>query len=107
MNQFFRSVIHRHVQKIRQQNASKSRKKMKKPKELPKIKEEQILPTPILITAPQPVNILQLREEVTKYKERLQKAINASRAGVSIKRSSKTYDVTVDAIERNLQGFKR
>lgn len=112
---YCRSVIHRHVQRIRQENSarSRSRKKIKtpkKPREIKEIKDEPVvpqLPRPILIAAPQPVNILQLREEVTKYKERLQKAINACRDGSSVKKSSKTYDVTADAIERNLQGFKR
>lgn len=55
-----------------------------------------------------PVNIMQLREEQNKYKERLQKAITACRnEDTSIKKASKLYEVPMDAIERNLQGYKK
>lgn len=55
-----------------------------------------------------PVNLMQLREEQNKYKERLQKAITACRnEDTSIKKASKMYDVPMDAIERNLQGYKK
>ena len=51
---------------------------------------------------------MQLREEQNKYKERLQKAITACRnEDTSIKKASKLYEVPMDAIERNLQGYKK
>ncbi|CAO1412460.1 unnamed protein product [Diamesa tonsa] len=99
-----RSVIHRHVQRIRdnEEEARPHKKKIHK----------KITPLATVTTAGLPpilpVNMMQLREEQNKYKERLQKAITACRnEDTSIKKASKLYDVPMDAIERNLQGYKK
>jgi transposase len=90
-----RSVIHRHVQKIRklQQESAGKKKKQKK------VKVELLQ---------QPPNIMQLREELNRFKERLQKAINACRnEGMHIKKASKFFDIPIESIERNLKGCSR
>lgn len=95
-----RSVIHRHVQRIRSQqeeNAVKKRKSKKVKIESQTVQQPQ-----------QPPNIMQLREELTKFKERLQKAINACRnEGMYVKKAAKIFDVPIESIERNLKGFNR
>lgn len=106
-----RSVIHRHVQRIRreQEGQASKKRKPKKSEEMPL--EEMISPQSCSsqqLSSAAPVNIVQLREELNKFKERLQKAINACRNdGVHVKKASKMFDVPAESIERNLKGFKR
>lgn len=53
------------------------------------------------------MNLTQLREEQNRFKKRLQEAINSCRdSGNSVKKASKIFGVPVQAIERNLRGFK-
>ena len=53
------------------------------------------------------MNLTQLREEQNRFKIRLQEAINSCRdSGNSAKKASKMFGVPVEAIERNLRGFK-
>lgn len=54
-----------------------------------------------------PINLHQLREEQNRFKKRLQMAINYCRDnGSSTKKASKMFGVPLEAIERNLRGFK-
>lgn len=52
-------------------------------------------------------SLINLKEEQEKFKKRLQLAINSCKDGSnSIKKASKIFSVTPQAIQRNLQGFK-
>lgn len=54
------------------------------------------------------MNINQLREEQNRFKKRLQEAINSCRdSGNTPKKAAKMFGVPIDAIERNLRGFKK